>query len=281
MSTQLTNAAIAEFDAQVKHAYQAEGFELRDAVRVKTGIVGSTIRFPKMGKGVATPRIPQTDVVPMNVAHTNATATMEDWNAAEYTDIFDQQEVNFDEQRELATTISGAIGRRNDQLIIDALEAASTTLTVAVSVGGANSNWNMAKVRRAKALLDANNVPKSDRHLLMHANGLEALLGVTEVTSADFNSVKALVDGSVDSFVGFKWHVIGDRDEGGLAEASGDIRTNFAWHKAAVGLGIGIDFRTEVNYIPEKTSWLANGIFKAGAVAIDPLGIVEIETDET
>lgn len=280
MSNQLSAASIAEFDSQVKHAYQAEGM-LRSTVRVRTGVVGSTVRFPKMGKGIATPRVPQTDVVPMNVAHTNATATLEDWNAAEYTDIFDQAEVNFDEQRELATTIAGAIGRREDQLIIDALEAASTTLTVATSVGGANTNMNMAKVRRAKALLDANNVPKQDRHLLMHAAGLEAMLGETAVTSSDFNTVKALVDGSVDSFVGFKWHVMGDRDEGGLAEAAGDVRTNFAWHKQAVGMAVGIEFRTEVNYIPEKTSWLANGIFKAGAVAIDALGIVEIESDET
>lgn len=46
------------------------------------------------------------------------------------------------------------------------------------------------------------------------------------------------------------------------------------------GVDDGVDQRTEVNYIAEKTSWLANGLFKAGAVGIDPEGIVEVTTNE-
>lgn len=277
MSKTLSSASIAEFDAQVKQAYQGSG-KLRNTVRVRTGVVGGTHRFPKLGKGIATRRVPQTDVVPMNVQHSNQTATLEDWNAAEYTDIFDQAEVNFDEQRELAQVIASAIGRREDQLILDALDAASTTLTVATTVGGAGTDMNTAKVRRAKRLLDDQGVPMADRTIVVSAQGLEAMLGTTEATSSDFNTVKALVNGEMDTFVGFKWIVIESRDEGGLPLPS--TRTSYAYHKQSTGLAIGLDFRTEVNYIPEKTSWLSNGIIKAGAVGIDALGIVEISTTE-
>ena len=83
MSINLSAAAIAQFDAEVKHAYQGSGL-LRNSVRVRTGVVGSTHRFPKMGKGVATQRVPQTDVVPVNVSHTNQTATLSDWVAPEF-----------------------------------------------------------------------------------------------------------------------------------------------------------------------------------------------------
>ena len=69
------------------------------------------------------------------------------------------------------------------------------------------------------------------------------------------------------------------RDEGGIPLAS-NIRTNYAYHRMAVGLAVGIDFRTEVNYIPTKTSWLSNGLFKAGAVGVDALGIVEVSSYE-
>ena len=55
---------------------------------------------------------------------------------------------------------------------------------------------------------------------------------------------------------------------------------SYAYDRRAVGLAVGIDFRSEVNYIPEKTSWLANGLFKAGSVGVDALGIVEITTTE-
>jgi len=278
MAKSLSAASIAEFDAEVKHAYQGKG-KLRGTVRVRTGVTGGTHRFPKLGAGVATQRLPQTDVIPMNVQHSNQTATLQNWNAAEYTDIFDQAEVNFDEQRELAQVIAGAIGRREDQLILDAASAAATTLTVATTVGGAATGINSAKVRRAKRLLDDQGVEMEDRHILVSAAGLEAMLGTTEATNSDFNTVKALVNGELDTFIGFRWHIIETRGEGGLPY-TGTVRTCFAYAKSALGLAVGMDFRTEANYIPEKTSWLANGLFKAGAVAIDPLGLVQISATE-
>jgi hypothetical protein len=278
MSTSLNSAAIASFSAEVKHAYQ-DIAKLRDTARVKTGVVGSTHRFPKLGAGVATRRVPQTDVVPMNLAHTNATITLEDWNAAEYTDVFDDAATNISERAELASSIAKAIGRRGDQMIIDALEAASTSLTVASSIGGANTDLNVDKLRRASRLLGANGVAEDDLTYIGSYVGREALLGETEATSADYNTVRALVNGEIDTFVGFKFKWIADRTEGGLDVTSGD-RTSFAYAKSAIGMAIGVDERMEVNYIPTKTSWLANMLFKANAGAIDAGGIVEITTDE-
>jgi len=48
----------------------------------------------------------------------------------------------------------------------------------------------------------------------------------------------------------------------------------------STGMGIGHNFRTEINYIPEKTSWLVNGIFSAGAVVLI-LGVLAIACDES
>lgn len=282
MSKSLSAAAQASFDAMVKGAYQGEG-KLRSTVRVKAGVVGSTHKFHKVGKGVATPRIPQTDVIPMGLPHTGSTATLSDWCAPEYTDVFDQAATAVDERKALAMVIAGAIGRREDQLILDALDAASTSLTVSTNEGGNNTNMNSAKARKAKALMDTKGVPRRDRFMVIHADGLNSgMLADTTATSSDYNAVKALVQGELDTWLGFKWLDMEDRDEGGLPK-SGNVRTNYAYHggaMGAVGMAIGIDFRTEVNYIPEKTSWLANGLFKAGAVAIDAEGIVEISSTE-
>lgn len=82
------------------------------AVRQRRGVEGSTVKFPKVGRGVATPRIGQTDVTPLNVGFSNVTLTLEDWIAAEYSDIFSQQKVNFDERSELVQVLGNAIGRR-------------------------------------------------------------------------------------------------------------------------------------------------------------------------
>jgi len=206
---------------------------------------------------------------------------LQDWNAAEYSDIFHQAKVNFDERRELVQVVSAAVGRRMDQLVIDALAGSSSSLTVSNDIGGTDSGLNVAKLRRAKALLDKQNVPMEGRCMLIHANSLESLLGETAVTSADFNSVRALVAGEMDTFLGFRFITIGDRSEGGLAIDGSNDRVVYAFHKDAIGFAVGMAMRSEINYVAEKTSYLVNGMFSAGAINIDDEGICLITTRES
>lgn len=277
MAQSITNAFVTLFDEEVKQAYQGEAL-LRGTMRTRSGVQGNTVKFPKIGKGVATVRVPQTDVTPLNVTYSQVTATMTDYIAAEYSDIFHQSHVNFDERRELVQVVSKSIARRMDQLCIDALDAASSPSTVATSVGGAASNMNIEKLRAAAKAMNDNNVPAEGRHLLMHSSQLDALLGETEVTSADFATVKALVRGEINSFMGFNIITMGDRDEGGVPKPS--TRTCFAWHQDSMGYAESMSQKSEVNYIPEKTSFLVSSMFSAGAVAIDDEGIVKISCTE-
>ena len=280
MAVQISNAFVTLFDSEVKQAYQGQRL-LAGVTRERTGVEGSTVKFPKIGKGSATIRVPQTDVTPLNVSYSQVTATMEDYIAAEYSDIFNQQKVNFNERQELVQVVSGAIARRMDQVVLDALTAASSPSTVSNDIGGTDTDLNVAKLRAAKKAMDANNVPAEGRTILVHANNLSSLLSETEVTSSDFNSVKALVTGDVDTFLGFKFITLGDRDEGGLAIDGSSDRTIFAFHRDALGLGIGMGQQSRVDYIPEKTSFLVASMFSAGAVAIDDEGIVKITCRES
>jgi len=280
MAVSISNAFVTLFDSEVKQAYQGQRL-LAGVTRERNGVEGSTVKFPKIGKGSATIRVPQTDVTPLNVTYSQVTATMEDYIAAEYSDIFNQQKVNFNERQELVQVVSGAIARRMDQVVLDALTAASSPSTVSNDIGGTDTDLNVAKLRAAKKALDAKNVPAEGRCILVHANGLSSLLSETAVTSSDFNSVKALVTGDVDTFLGFKFVTFGDRDEGGLAVDGSSDRTIFAFHRDAVGLGIGMGQQSRVDYIPEKTSFLVASMFSAGAVAIDDEGIVKITCRES
>ncbi len=280
MARSLTNNEVAQFDAEVKQAYQKSSI-LRGAVRVKTGVVGATHQFPTFGKGLATPRLPQTDVIPMNIQQDNVVATLEDWNAPEYTDIFDQQKVNYSERAELATTIAMAIGRRQDQLLLDAL-------TAGVSGGGiagtsASSVMTVAKLTEISEFFDDQGVAESERHLIWSPRAKRQILADEKATSADFASIKALVNGKFNEYMGFTFHMIETRVEGGLVKTVND-RACFAFHggqRGSLGLAVGIDFRATVDWIAEKTSWLSNGLFSAGSIVIDPLGIVSVIVDET
>ena len=283
MAMSITNAFITLFDAEVKQAYQADSV-LRGAVRLRSGVQGNTYKFPKLGKGSATSRIPQTDVTPLNVTYSQVSCTMSDYNAAEYSDVFHQAKVNFDERSELVQVVSKAIGRRLDQLIIDALDGASSPSTVAKTVvtsgDAASSNLNVGKLIAGKKALDAKNVPFDDRHLVCHANSLAGMLGDERAISGDYALIKALVSGEINTFLGFKFHIVGDRDEGGLPLSTND-RSVFAFHRSALGMAENMSMKTEINYVAEKTSFLVNSMFSAGSVAIDDEGIVDITCDES
>jgi len=278
MSTNLSPAFVQLFEAEVHQAYQSAAV-LRGAARMRTGVVGDTVKFPKVGKGQASIRVPQTDVVPINAAFSQISVTLSDYVASEYSDIFNQQKVNFDERQELAQVVGNAIGRREDQILIDALEAASAGTTVAKNVvtsgSAANSNLNVGKIIAAKKGLDAANVPPTDRHFVVHANNLAGLLSDERAISSDFQTLQALVQGNINQMMGFTFHIVGDRDEGGLPLSSSD-RTCFAFHRSALGCAVGIAPKTEINYIPEKTSFLVTSMLSMGAAAIDVEGIVDV-----
>jgi len=258
---------------------------LRECVTVRTGVVGGDYKFTRMGKGLANQKASQADVTPMDISHARQRAILENWNAPEYTDIFDQAEVNFDERTELAQTIAKAIGRREDQIIIDTMAGVTfaTTNDQDADTGFSATvatNLTVAELRTAAKHLNDIEAPDDERYCLTNAQGLDALLATTQITSADYNSVKALVQGEVDTFMGFKFKKVGTRVEGGLP-GSGATSQAYMWHKAAVGIAIGIDMKTTIDWVAHKTSWLANGMYKAGAVAREPQGIVRIIYDAT
>jgi hypothetical protein len=284
MSKFLTTNAITEFDAEVKHQYQGMA-KLRKTVTTRTNVTGDSYRFQRMGKGMANQKPSQADVTPMNVGHANQTAMLYNWNAPEYTDIFDQAEVNFEEKVELATTIAGGLGRREDQIVLDTLAGATFATTndlnpdTGLSVTVA-TNFTQSEVTRARRHFQELEY-SGETCAVVQAAALQELLNTDQLSSSDYNIVKALVEGNLTTkWMGFNWEVIGIREEGGLAGVTTAEQAYF-YAKNCIGLAIGIDMRTEINYIPQKTSWLTNGLYKAGAVLREPQGVVRIIYNET
>ena len=273
MSRYISDLAVAEYDRDVKQEY-SEQISLRETVRVKSGVEGTTCRFQKSAQGLANKKVPQADVTPMNIDYSYVTATLEDWNAPEYTDIFDAPKVNFDEKAELVSLSAKAVGRRETQIILDALDAAST-LTVAHGGVGMTTG----KFRDAKRQLDYYNVPGEGRHFVMSSEALYDMLGDDDADTFDKNAVKALVQGELNSWLGFRIHTVGYMAEGGLTKST-YYREAYAYHQSCTGYAIGMNMKSEINYVPQKTSWLVNTMFSAGAIAIDEYGIVAVSHKE-
>ena len=177
MSISASTNFITSFDAMVKAAYQAAG-ALRNAVRVKTGVTGSSHKFFLIGQGVAQERVPQSDITPMGIKHSNVTAYLKDYNAGEYSDVLDLEKLSYDEKKALATAVANAMGRRSDQLILDVMNSGANSTTIAATVqegsGTSACGFNIAKLLATKALMDDNNVPDDgERYMAISANALK------------------------------------------------------------------------------------------------------------
>lgn len=284
-----SSTAVKQFDTEVKQAYQAATSVMDGSYRARLGVVGDTYNFRKMTSVVAIQRnTPQTNVTPANANYSLVACSLANWDCSDYTDIFSQTEVNFSERQELAMALGSAMARRRDQnlfnsIITTASAYAATGQSIAKTVGGTSgANMNVAKLLAAKKFLDTKNVPKADRYILMHANQAASLLTDPLFINRDYNGSGnygsgQLMDGDPKYYLGFKFVIIGDYDEGGVPLRTND-RYSYVWHKNALGAAFANVQETEVNYIPEKKSWLASNNLRMGAVAIeDTTGMVRID----
>ena len=270
MSATLSTVAAKIYDSAVKQAYQ-DSAKLTGTVYTKSAKQSNEIKFRKIGKGLATAvTTPSADVVPMGVTHALVNCPLTNWRAAEYTDLFNNADVNFSEVNELATIIAQSLGRRSDQLVLDALATTTTT-----AVGTTGTALSLDTILSAKRALDAKGVPSDNRCFVIESKGMEDLLKTTQITSSDYNTVKALVSGDVNTFAGFKFIQIADRVEGGIAANATDF-TGFAYHMRAVGFGKNMDIKTGAEWVPHKQAWLSVGNLKSGACLIDAEGVVPV-----
>jgi hypothetical protein len=179
-----------------------------------------------------------------------------------------------------------AMGRKMDDIIIAAMSGNAVSIDeddassnvalpaaqkVAVATGA--TDMNITKLLTAKKILDASDVdPDLPRHIVMKSNQFYDLLGDAEIKSVDYNTVKALVSGEIDSFLGFKFH----RSER-LAQDSSNDTLCLAWIPDGIGMSMGMDVKTEITERSDKNySTQVYAQMCLGAVRIEDEKVVEI-----
>lgn len=139
----------------------------------------------------------------------------------------------------------------------------------------ANSGLTIGKLRRAAKLLNEAEVSMTDRHIAVTAQELEDLLRTTEVTNADFNTVRSLVNGNIDTFMGFKFH---HTERLPKTSATG-VTSVPVWHKTGIKLAIG-ERGTSMNVIPQRNdALLIRSHLMRGAVRTENEKVVRILCD--
>jgi hypothetical protein len=286
MSIEIPVAFVHQYKDNVVSLAQQRPSKLREAVRVRDGVVGKSTHWERIAPTAAvalTTRHAPTPLV--NSQHSRVRCSLADYGWADVTDVLDEPKMLIDPTNEYVKNAAYAMNRTLDTIIVPAFNAplvlvaqddttSTSALTNSIAHGG--TGLTVAKLRQAVRMLDVLDVVEEDRYFVGSPIGKEDLLATTEVTSADFNSVRALVAGQIDTFLGMKfiWST--------LLPLAGNIRTGFAWQKDAMALAIGYEIR---HFIEPRYD--LNGatqvrfLLSAGATRVDNAGVVPVEYDES
>lgn len=309
MSNQIPVAFVKQYSANVFHLVQQKGSRLRMAVR-QEGLKGESGFYDRIGSVVAQTKVSRhADTPIMNTPHSRRRVTMIDKEYGDLVDNEDKLRTIFDPANPYAQAAVWALGRAMDDIIIEnALGSAYSGVDGATAVTLPNSqkvaahdgstttgvNLNVRTLRKVKEVLDANDVDDSiPRYFAFGSSQLQSLLAQTEVTSSDFNSIKALVDGNLDTFLGFKFirlerllqsssNVTYTVTDGTVAAGTGTItaaqsRRCIAWAQDGLLMAMGKDINSRIAERADKS--FATQIYAClsmGATRMEEEKVVEV-----
>ena len=292
--TNIPNHYTTQFDANWRHLVQQKNSRLREYVTLDSinGKEKSYNQIDTAAMALITDRSGDTRISDQALA--KRWSRPQQYDTAKLIDEWDEQllgEVVLPTSP-IVQAHGAAYARTCDSVIISALGGTAFTGTtgttstalpasqkVAVnyveSGTAANSGLTIAKLRRAKFILDANEVDEEEeRIIVVSAKQLQDLLRTTEVTSADYNTVRALVDGAVNTFMGFKFR----RTQ--LLGLTSTVRSCYAYVKSGIvlaerGLKTHMDIRTDLSH-----SLQIRSVASLGATRMEEKKVVEIACDE-
>jgi hypothetical protein len=286
MSNQITTAFVQQYSNNVQMLSQQKGSLLRSAVDVET-VVGKNAFFDQVGVASAVKRTTRhADTPQMDTPHARRRVSLVDYEYADLIDNQDKIRTLIDPTSSYATAAAYALGRAQDDEIIAALsgtaytgETGSTATALPSSqkiTEAGTDGLTIAKLRSAKEILDAASVDASiPRYIAVSPKQITDLLGTTEVTSSDFNTVKSLANGEVNSFLGFNF-IVSNR----LTSASSK-RLCLVWAMDGCKMAIGQDLMTRIDERADKG--YAHQVYvcqSLGATRMEEDKVVTIEAHE-
>ncbi len=233
MSTQIPIAFVDQFKANILILSQQKPAKLRMPCRSES-VVGDTMYVERLGPKDAQPRGARHGATPISDAdHTRRKLSMVDYVVpADIIDKPDRLKMLIDPQSAYAQNQAFSLNRQIDDVVITALFGAAygghtgaTTINnydvgecrLVQSDGTirtAGSDWSgvtetpltIAKLLTCKQLLDDAEIDDArQRYFLCNPFNINQLLNTTEVKSSDYNTVKALAQGQIDSYMGFNF----------------------------------------------------------------------------
>lgn len=285
MSSQITTAFVNQYRDNVALLSQQKGSKLRGTVRNETQ-QGEFEFFDQIGASSAQ-RVTNRhgDTTYANTPHSRRRVGLVDYDWADLIDKPDKVRTLNDPTSAYALSAAYAMGRAQDDEIIAALggtaytgQAGGTSVALPSSqkISHGSASLNLTKLLTTKEILDGADVdPDLPRYIALGVKQMTSLFQTTEIKSADYNTVKALVKGEIDTFMGFKFITIN------RLPLSSSTRLCYAWVQDGVLLSTGIEPVGRIDELPGKrysTQVYYCGSF--GATRMEEAKVVEIACAE-
>ena len=282
----ITTAFVNQFSANVQLLSQQMGSKLREAVDVET-VTGEKAFFEQVGSAAAVLRTSRNADTPLvETPHERRMVTMSDYEYASLIDDQDKVRMLTDPTSTYSKAAAAALNRSMDDVIISAAlgtaktgkdGSTSTALPSTQKIAHASAGLTLAKLLSAKKILDNNSVdPSIDRYIVAGPDQIEDLLNNTTITSADFNTVKALVQGEINQFLGFNF-ITSTR----LTLDSNSNRQVIAFASDGIKLAMGKEPAAKITERPDKS--YATQVYYCqtiGATRMEEAKVVEIACTE-
>ena len=288
MASFLPEHFITKFDTVVRQDYGYIGKLNFDMFYTKDAQGADGAKFNKQGLFYSHTYIPNSHTM-LNGVEKSRVEIKLNWYATEYfIDQVEQKMLNYQDQEYAVQGMKEAIGRRKDAEILSAITATQTTNVVPKNISSTVDGLTLESLMATAKLLDQNHVPKEDRIFMCSSAQIHNLLKSTKVTSADFNTVKALVNGQLDSFYGFKFIQIDpfEASKGTLAgiplDTVNDETYGYAFVAKNMKCPIGVVYNTDmlINIDQNSSAHNFGTIIQVktglGAGIVDEKGIVKV-----
>lgn len=290
MSTTITNSFVRQYERDVHSVFQRMGGYLRPTARMKTGVVGKSTTFQKVGKGTATTKARHGVITPMNQTHTAIECTLADFYAGDWVDKLDEAKVNIDERLAIAEGGAWALGRKVDDQIITALDTTTqTSVTITVTSDDAVLN-GLLDMRKA---LDKNDVPNDGQRFgLLTPQMWSRAIRVDQFSSSDYvtaNDLPFLKGGTFgNTFI--RWMGILWQEHTGLPGVDTATADSFSYHRRSIGYATGAhagnaaeseSVKADITWHGDRYAHFVNHAMSGGAVLIDDTGVIRGTSNDT
>ncbi len=280
MSFQVTTHFVQQYRDRVMHLAPQKGSRLRNTIMLET-VTGESAFFDRIGVASAQKRTSRHADTPLiETPHSRRKVNLADYEWADLIDQVDKVRMLNDPQSDYVMVGANAMGRSMDDVIIAAIGGTALTgkdgsgsqaLPAAQKIAAGGAGLTSAKLISAKEKLDAAEVADDDRHFVGSAKQYSDLLNTTEVQSSDFNTVRALVRGDIDTWLGFKFV------RSARLKASGSNRLCYAYRKTAMKLAMGKEPQAKISERADKSySVQVYYCMALGAVRMEEVQAVEI-----